>query len=204
MTKQVNLISNDLLPGYGPVQLPTFVLVLCVSIVCAALWLFSAYDTRSQLLAEQAAWQQTAKNQQQALETYQKLYPKMHNQDQLEQQNIELTANLNMRRTTLQDLADQLENAIEGFTQPLLQLSDYDINGLWLDTIQLKDGKRSFSLMGFAQAPELIPQYLTQLGQSDFQGISIAQLSIEKEIKQNKLWRFNLSNDRSLNTEEVR
>ncbi|MFQ3229354.1 hypothetical protein [Reinekea sp.] len=199
MTKQVNLVSSDLLPGYGPVQLPIFILIFCVSLVCAALWVFSAYDTRAQHLEEKAMWQQTAKNQLAALEAYQKLHPKLHNQDQLEQRNIVLTDELNLRRTTLQDLADQLENAIEGFTRPLLQLSDYDVQGLWLDTIQLKDGKRSFNLIGFAQTPELIPEYLAQLGQSDFKGITIQQLSVEKEVAQNQLWRFGLTNDKNLN-----
>ena len=204
MTKQVNLVSSDLLPGYGPVQVPSFVLVFVIALICAALWLFSAFDTRAQLLSEQTIWQQNAKNQQRALETYQKMHPEMHNQEQLEQRNIALTADLNLRRTTLQDLANQLENAIEGFTQPLLQLSDYDVQGLWLDTIQLKDGRRSFSLTGFAQTPELIPEYLSQLGQSDFKGISIQQLSVEKEIEQKQLWRFSLTNDKHLTSTEVR
>jgi hypothetical protein len=176
--------------------------VFVVAIFAGATWVYNAVDTRARLVSEQTIWQQNAKTQQQALEVFQKLNPDMYNEAKLEEANIALTENLNLRRTTLQDLADQLENSIEGFTQPLMQLSDYDVQGLWLDTIQLKDGKRSFSLMGFAQTPELIPEYLTQLGQSDFQGISIQQLSVEKEANQQRLWRFSLTNDKTLKVQE--
>lgn len=204
MTKQVNLVSADLLPGYGPVQLPVFVFVFIGSVICALIWIASAYDTRAKLIEEQKIWQQTSNSQQQALASYQSLHPEMFNEDELEQRNVTLTADLNLRRTTLQDLANQLENSIEGFTGPLNQLSDYDVNGLWLETIHLRNGQRSFSLTGFAQTPELIPEYIAQLGQSDFKGISIQQLSVQKEENRRGLWRFSLSNDKQIDIAEVR
>ncbi|MBU2863498.1 PilN domain-containing protein [Reinekea forsetii] len=204
MTKQVNLVSADLLPGYGPVQLPVFIWVFLASLICAVLWVLSAYNTRAELTAEQMIWKNSASNQQQALVSYQSLHPEMFNEEQLEQLNVSLTADLNLRRTTLQDLADQLENSIEGFTSPLKQLSDYDVNGLWLETIHLRNGQRSFSLTGFAQTPELIPDYIAQLGNSEFKGISIQQLSVQKEANQRGLWRFSLSNDKQIDMAEVR
>jgi Tfp pilus assembly protein PilN len=193
MTRQINLNSKTLLPGYGPVQLPLFLAAIAVALLASGIWSYLAWAQRQSLLAEEQQWNVTLNEQLQALTEFQATNPKVENEPALLAENEKLNQQLKKARETYSGLANQVENAVDGFHQSLTQLSDYDLNGLWLNKITLKDGKRYFSLAGFARNPELIPQYLEQLGQSEFQGLTIAQMSVAKEAD-SELWRFTLSN----------
>ncbi len=196
MTKQVNLLSEDLLPGYGPAQLPLFIKVLLLSAVLASGWVYYAWYERQVLLAEELEWVTKSRQELTNLELFQSQHPDLSNQQELQDTNDRLSLQLKVRRSTFSGLANQIENAVEGFTTPLKTLSDYDLNGLWLNKINLQDGKRLFSIEGVARTPELIPQYLEQLGQSKFSGITIEQFTIEKD-KTSNLWRFTMSNHKT-------
>lgn len=193
MTHQVNLNSQTLLPGFGPVQLPLFIATILVSILAGGVWFYLSWSERQSLLAQEQELQIALESEIQTLAQFQAQYPNLNDEPALQAENEELTAQLLRTRETFSGLANQIENAIEGFNKPLTQLSDYDLNGLWLNKIELKDGKRFFELEGVARSPELIPQYIEQLGESTFSGISIQQLTVTKEDRQN-LWRFTLSN----------
>lgn len=195
MTHQVNLHSDDLLPGYGPWQLPIFVLTIGVAILVSAGSIAYAWYERENLLTLEQEWVGIAQNDLAALDTFQREYPALDNEAELTEENEALSGELQRMRETYSGLADQLENAVDGFTGPLKQLSDYDVNGLWLNRISLRDGTGYFYLSGFARRPELIPEYIAQLGLSSFEGISIQNLSVTKEEDiRPPLWRFNLSN----------
>jgi MSHA biogenesis protein MshI len=196
MTKQVNLNSQRLLPGFGPVQLPFFMVVILISLMLGIAWFFYSWSERQTLLEEELRWVEILKSEQLALTTFQAQYPNVNNEPELQAKNEALTTQLARARETYSGLANQVENAIEGFNAPLVQLSDYDLNGLWLDKISLKDGKRYFSLEGFARTPELIPLYLEQLGESTFQGITIEQLAVAKQ-ENTDLWHFTMSNEQA-------
>lgn len=196
MTRQVNLNNQSLLAGFGPVQLPTFLLVILCAFIAAGIWIYLAWAEQQKLLQEEAQWAITLENELAQLTEFQAQFPNLYNEAELIEQNQNLNLRLAKTRETFSGLANQVENAIEGFNEPLKQLSDYDVDGLWLEKISLKDGKRSFALEGFAQIPALIPQYLEQLGQSSFNGISIEQLSVDKDAEKD-LWRFVLSNERN-------
>jgi len=196
MTRQVNLANKNLLPGFGPVQLPAFLLSLVIALILGVGWILLSVIERQSLLAEESQWIETVEEELDALTRFQKQHPALNNEDQLQKSNQELSNQLQKSRETYSGLANQVENAIEGFNAPLTQLADYDLNGLWLNTISLKDGRRYFSLEGFTRKPELIPQYLEQLGESTFSGITIEQLAVTKEDQQN-LWRFTMSNNQA-------
>ena len=202
MTRQVNLNSQTLLPGYGPVQLPTFIATVCIAIVLGAGWFYYGWSQKNALLKEEQQWLIALEKEIGALNNFQAEHPNTNNEPELIIQNEDLTTQLRIARETYSGLANQLENAIEGFHGPLTQLADYDLNGLWLTHISLKDGKRFFSMNGFARKPELIPQYLEQLGDSTFGGLSIQQLAVKKELKTN-LWGFTLANHPTTLSEEA-
>jgi hypothetical protein len=203
MTRQINLNSRNLLPGFGPVQLPVFVLALCFALIASSVWFYLAWSERQQLLAEEQQWTKTLEQDLAALTNFQNEFPNINNEPELIAKNTELSNELAKARETYSGLANQVENAIEGFNESLIQLSDYDLDGLWLNKIVLQDGRRSFALEGYARAPGLIPLYLEQLGQSTFDGITIKHLDVAKEENAN-LWRFTLSNNRIVSVEGAR
>jgi len=202
MTRQVNLLSDDLLPGFGKVQLPIFLIAALLTLIAAAGWVGVSLMARQALLAEELQWRTTESRSLEQLNQYRQQYPVLNNETELLGINRQLASQLQTARETYSGLANQIENAIEGFHTPLVQLADYDLDGLWLDSIALKDGQRFFTLDGFVRNPELIPQYLDQLGQSSFGGISIDQLAVAKSSDQANLWRFTLSNQREVKTVE--
>lgn len=193
MTHQVNLNQKSILPGYGPVQLPTFLVTTLVAMLLSGVWFSLAWIEHQSLLTEEQEQRQLQAAAQQRLDDFQRQYPKVSNEPELLAQNQALTERLQRSRETYSGLAVQLENSADGFLTPLQQLSDYDLNGLWLSQIRLQDGQRRFLLEGFARDPELIPQYIEQLGQSSFDGISIEYFRLTKQ-ENNALWQFSLSN----------
>jgi len=202
MTRQVNLLRAGLLPGFGPVQLPSFIVGVVISLTVAAVWITSSVLTRQAFLAEELQWRATESSSLEQLNQFRQQYPEINNESQLTGVNLQLAGELQTARETYRGLANQVENAIEGFHTPLIQLAEHDLEGLWLDSIALKDGQRFFSLDGFVRNPELIPQYLKELGQSSFGGISIDQLTVAKSSDQANLWRFTLSNQRTVILQE--
>lgn len=194
MAKQVNLFTEDLLPGYGSVQLPYFIVSALIALLFAAGFVAYSVNIRQQLVLEQQQWQNNAERQALALSQYQQLNPTIQNIDNLAATNAELTTQLEQRRIIFKDLALQLEDSLDGYSPALQQLIDYDIDGLWLDNIYLAGGQNSFTLSGYARSPELIPSYISSLGQSSFQGINITQLSVTKTSPEQSLWQFSLSN----------
>lgn len=201
MTHQVNLNSKQIIPGFGPVQLPMFALVILAALIASGIWIYFSWNERQRLLQEEAQLRESLAVVQEELTRFQSEYPNINNEPELQAENERLSEQLAKARETFSGLANQVENAIEGFHQPLVQLSDYDLDGLWLDTIMLKDGTGFFALEGYSRNPELIPAYIEQLGNSEFSGITIKSLSLTKEAKQN-LWRFTLSNSPSLAQQE--
>lgn len=196
MTKQINLNDHHLLPGYGPVQLPVFLLTLLAAIVVAAAWVFLAWQERQNYLAEEQRWLVQLDTAVENLNSFRERYPNVSNESELLQENQDLTSQLSRARETYSGLANQVENAIEGFHAPLVQLTEYDLDGLWLERILLKDGQRYFALRGVARAPELVPNYIEQLGQSSFQGLNVDYMAIAKDAT-TPTWRFVLSNEPS-------
>ena len=201
MTLQFNLWRNQRLPGYDKVQLPVFIIAILFSFLAAALWLGYYGYRYNQKLQEEAFWTQQAAESLLILNRFQTSNPDLGNEARLQETNQQYAEQLQKSREAYSGLVNQVENAIEGFSQPLAQLSNYDINGLWLSTILLRDGQRAYMLEGFARNPELIPDYLEQLSASSFQGLAIDNLSVIKEQDQSSLWRFVMSNDH-LSTEE--
>jgi hypothetical protein len=203
MTRQINLNSKRLLPGFGPVQLPAFAAALCFALIAGSVWFYIAWAERQKLLAEEEQWSITLEQELTDLTNFQNEFPNINNEPELVARNTELSNELAKARETYSGLANQVENAIDGFNESLVQLSDYDLDGLWLNKITLQDGRRSFALEGYARAPGLIPLYLEQLGQSSFDGITIKHLDVAKEENAN-LWRFTLSNNRIIAAEGAR
>lgn len=195
MARQINLWRNQQLPGYGKVQLPLFISAALISLLVAALWVGYSWYRYEEKLQEEAEWTQRANASLQQLTLFQSTNPDLGNEARLQEINSEYAARLQRSREAYSGLVNEVENAIEGFSDPLAHLSDYDINGLWLNSILLRDGHRAYTLEGFTRNPELIPEYLDQLSQSTFKGLTVDKLSVNKESDTSSLWRFVMSND---------
>lgn len=202
MARQINLWRNQQLPGYGRLQLPAFINALFIALLAAGAWVGYSWYSYQQKLDEEALWQRNADQSAKTLALFKEMNPDLGNEQRLRELNEQYAAELQATREAYAGLVNEVENAIEGFSAPLAHLSDYDINGLWLDTILLKDGHRAFVLKGFARSPDLIPAYLDQLSNSTFSGLVVDQLSVIKDDNRSSLWRFGVSNDRSVNLQE--
>jgi hypothetical protein len=193
MTRYINLMQPDMLPGHGRLQLPAFILVVLITIVGCAGWLTVAWYQQQSLQTELAIWQQQQTRSEQALAQTRSINPQLDTEAALRLENAELTREKNRRESSYSGLATQLDEASLGFSTPLAQLSNYDLDGLWLNRIELRNSQQHLGLTGFTRQPGLVPRYLSQLEGSVFSGITIQNLNIEQTRDDAGLWRFTLA-----------
>ena len=193
MTRHINLMQPDILPGYGRWQVPTFISALLLILIGAAGYGGYHWNLRQTLLDETGYWQSQVQNSQQRLNDFRRENPSMASEADLLQENETLTTRLDERQTALSGLADQLDVSAQGFSEPLASLSNYDLDGIWLTRIELRDSRAHLGLEGFARGPGLVPRYLGQLEGSIFEGLSIQNLNIRQARDDEALWRFTIS-----------
>lgn len=198
MTRYINLMQADMLPGHGRLQLPTFATVLLLALVGSAGWVALSWQQQNRLQSELAEWQQRAARSEQTLQQARSVNPQLDTEAALIQENAELTREKNARETAYSGLATQLDASASGFSTPLTQLSAIDFDGLWLNRIELRNSQQSLGLAGYARQPGLVPRYLSQLEGSVFRGISIQNLNIEQAPEDDTLWRFTLADSASV------
>jgi hypothetical protein len=193
MTRYINLMQSDMLPGHGRLQLPAFAMALLITVIGCAGWLTFAWYQQHSLQAELATWQQQQLGSEQALQQMRSINPQLDTEAALRLENAELTREKNRRESAYSGLATQLGEASLGFSTPLAQLSNYDLDGLWLNRIELRNSQQHLGLTGFTRQPGLVPRYLSQLEGSVFSGITIQNLNIEQTKDNANLWRFTLA-----------
>ncbi|MCH8529855.1 MAG: hypothetical protein LAT65_03290 [Saccharospirillum sp.] len=193
MTRHINLMQPGMLPGFGPWQAPTFILVICVGLLISLAYVGYQWSVAQALATSAADWQQQHLNSERQLEQARRSMPQQVSESDLLDLNQRLTQQLNRRQASLTGLDRQLGQAGQGFYAPLQGLIDYDLEGLWLTRIDLIDSHRHLGLRGFARQPGLIPQYLAQLDGSVFSGLNIRNLNIEQSPTNPALWQFSVS-----------
>jgi hypothetical protein len=193
MTRHINLMQPDMRPGQGRLQLPTFVMVLLLTVIGCAGWITFAWYQQQSLQADLANWQQQQARSEQALQQTRSISPQLDTEAELRLENAELTREKNRRESAYSGLSTQLDEASLGFSTPLAQLSSYDLDGLWLNRIELRNGQQHLGLAGFTRQPGLVPRYLSQLQGSVFSGITIQNLNIEQTEDDADLWQFTLA-----------
>jgi hypothetical protein len=193
MTRHINLMQADMLPGHSRVQLPMFATVLLLALIGSGAWMALTWHLHQTLRADLAQGQQAAARSEQALQQAGKVDPTLATEASLIQANAELTRQRNRRESAFSGLSTQLGESSRGFSTPLTQLSNYDLDGLWLSQIELRNSQQHLGLAGFTRQPGLVPRYLSQLEGSVYRGISIQNLNIEQSIDDQGLWRFTLA-----------
>lgn len=200
MTRHVNLMQADMRPGHGRVQLPTFIVILTLTLMGCGLIAGYHWSMLRSLTAQAQQWQARVDTSAQKLRTFRQANPAMASEADLMQKNQFLTEQLRRRENALSGLAEQLGEASQGFSEPLASLSSHDLEGIWLSRIILQDSRKHLNLEGFARQPDLIPHYLSQLEGSVFEGLSIQNLSIQQAPNDKTLWRFSIADTLDLPT----
>lgn len=193
MTRQINLMQADLLPGHGPIQLPVFVLTLVVALLASAAYLGYHLQVAARLQADRQGWETRVSDSERQLHRLRQANPAVASEAELRRTNDQLSQTLQARQTELSGLASQLDAAASGFAAPLASLADYDLDGLWLTRIELTGSRSRLGLEGLARQPGLVPRYLAQLDGSAFSGLSIRDLDIRQADDSESLWRFSIS-----------
>lgn len=191
MTRHINLMRPNILPGQGRVQLPAFILGVTLTLLGGLGYLGYHLLTATSLQQQIDTEQQRVEDSTLQLHRLRQSYPSIASEADLLVENEALQSRLLSRRAELQGLANQLDTAASGFAQPLDSLSRHDLDGLWLTHIELRDSHSHLELEGLARQPNLIPRYLSQLEGAAFQGLSIRNLNIEQNSDQ--LWRFSIA-----------
>lgn len=193
MTRHINLMQADMLPGHGRLQLPTFAAALALTLFGSAAWIALSWHQQQSLQTELADWQQRTARSELALQQTRSVNPQLDTEAALSQENAELSREKSLRESAYSGLATQLGEAARGFSTPLSQLSNIDFEGLWLSRIELRNSQQHLGLAGYTRQPGLVPRYLSQLEGSVFRGISIQNLNIEQAPDNDNLWRFTLA-----------
>lgn len=191
MTRHINLMTPDMRPGQGPVQLPLFVAVIALTLLAGGLYLGIHALVGATLQHNIDTAQQQVDASALALHRMRQNYPSIASEAELRANNETLQERLNTRRDELRGLTSQIDTAASGFARPLASLSEHDLDGLWLTRIELRDSHSHLELEGMARQPNLIPRYLGQLEGEVFQGLSIRNLSIDQSA--DNLWRFSMA-----------
>ncbi|MEX0623480.1 hypothetical protein [Saccharospirillum sp.] len=198
MTRHINLMQADMLPGHGRLQLPTFATALTLTLLGSAAWIALSWHQQQSLQAELADWQQRAARSELALQQTRSVNPQLDTEAALSQENAKLSQEKSLRESAYNGLATQLGEAARGFSTPLSQLSNIDFDDLWLNRIELRNSQQHLGLAGYTRQPGLVPRYLSQLEGSVFRGISIQNLNIEQVPDNDNLWRFTLADSASV------
>ncbi len=194
MTRHINLMQPDILPGFGRWQVPSFIAAVLVTLIISGLYTLYQWNERQELLDETAYWQGEVVTSQQRLQDFQRANPSMASETELQKENETLKTRLKERESALSGLATQLDISAQGFSQSLANLSNYDLDGIWLTHIQLRDSSAHLGLEGFTRDPGLVPRYLAQLEGSVFDGLSIRNLNIQQAGEEaDNLWRFSIA-----------
>lgn len=192
MTRHINLLQPDMLPGHGRVQLPTFLVTLLLTLVACGLYAGYHWSVKQSLLDETGRWQTRVQDSAQRLREFREANPAMASEADLLARNQQLSERLSERENALSGLADQLGGGSRGFATPLKSLSEYDLEGIWLSRIELRDSQQHLGLRGFARQPGLVPRYLSQLEGSVFEGLNIQDLTIQQVPDDEALWQFSI------------
>lgn len=196
MTRHINLMRADILPGQGRIQLPAFLLALVLTLLSGLGYLGYHAVVAESLQQSIVSTQQEVDDSNLQLHRLRQSYPSIASETDLRASNEALQARLVARRSELQGLANQLDTAALGFSRPLASLAKHDLNGLWLTHIELRDSHSHLELQGMARQPGLIPRYLGQLEGAVFQGLSIRNLDIEQN--NDELWQFSIAESLSI------
>ncbi|WP_108126049.1 PilN domain-containing protein [Saccharospirillum mangrovi] len=191
MTRHINLMTPDMRPGQGRVQLPLFTAVLALTLVAGFVYLGVHAVIGLTIERRIDSAQQRVDASALELHRLRQNYPSIASEADLRANNETLQTRLTARREELHGLTNQIDTVASGFARPLASLSDHDLDGLWLTRIELRDSHSHLELEGMARQPNLIPRYLGQLESSVFQGLSIRNLSIEQSGT--NLWRFTMA-----------
>lgn len=106
-------------------------------------------------------------------------------------------ADLEEQNHALERLIDYLKVVARqqrvGFVAPLAALADqHPPSGLWLNTISLREGGTQMRLQGLSQTPQMLPDYLSRLGQNPaFSGREFARFDVQRG--EDQLFHFDLS-----------
>jgi hypothetical protein len=107
-------------------------------------------------------------------------------------------ADLDEQNHALERLIDYLKVVAAqqrvGFVVPLSALAEqHPPSGLWLDTILLREGGTQMRLQGLSQTPQMLPEYLSMLGQNAaFKGREFARFDMQRS-DDDQLFHFDLS-----------
>lgn len=180
MRQQINLYQDILIDKPKPLQNRQAGAILLVVVCCLGL-LFTYSSYKANVLAAQLS--ELRHNNARAsaqLAELQKLYPEPEKSILLEEKVRRLESEIKNSKTTLKFLGenDHTNNAV--ILESLKGLARHRFSGLWLHRIRLYAGGAEVQLSGSAVRADLVPDYLTLLGEENiFGGKLFSRLKIQ-------------------------
>lgn len=134
------------------------------------------------------------------LEEYSKKYP-MKSLDLGLQDVIDKKKQEKQGKKVLIDFFSQgLNDSNSGFSKYLTALSERHTEGLWLTKIELTKLGKSISLTGSTLKPEILPEYISELGkETAFSGTTFAMMRLGRPDKDSQYLNFTLTSEYQYN-----
>lgn len=174
---------NLYLPRFRPPKFPrevflflitSFLTILGVLVVSIAGWLFNSY-TAAQI--EQLQVEQNQRTNE--LKELTDKLPSLHIDKNLEMRVQRERENVNRHNKIISFLNQDLINDRRSFTSLFEQLSQQQVNGIWLSKIEILNQGSDIQLYGFAKTPEKVSRYILALGEkSAYTGRSFKQINV--------------------------
>jgi len=206
MRPQVNLL-DDLNENEGGLQ-PRKLIVLMILggfIVILATCIQGWYVSQHKI--ELMERKNQFNNSLEELAKVQQQYPNLSFEEQLEKSNSALKDDITEQKNILSLLDTDNKLQTKGFYRYLLSLSNNAREGIWLTEFELMPGSQKARLKGQTVAPALVPEYISDLSNSEFQGTNFSQLRLSRMIENSKIYDFefdsSLSNTSTSNTNKA-
>jgi len=102
-----------------------------------------------------------------------------------------LGAAVNFRRRLLLSVSGVGDSSVIGFADHLDSLARQSVKGVWFTEIMLRQQGNEMALLGFAEKPELLPQYIQNLSKETvFSGQQFNTVKLHVAEKKHHLLRF--------------
>ncbi|MFO7603476.1 MAG: PilN domain-containing protein, partial [Gammaproteobacteria bacterium] len=111
-----------------------------------------------------AALEAALNEQQMEIQQAESRYPAPQEDPRLRQRVSQLQEDLRQKQQILGVLSDGNDGNTRGFADHLGGLANQHLQGLWLSRLTIAQGGQQLGLVGGAQRPELVPQFLQRLG----------------------------------------
>lgn len=179
--QQVNFYTQEFRPSVLPEEIIRLQWHLGLNVLGLVLVGFLLWAWLGVAEYQVVHWQQERQAAQQTLLEEQGRRPPLQESPQLRAQQVQAQQQLQRSQQVLNYLSREPLRASQSFSEPVLQLGEIPVRGVWLSRFWLSDSGQQIRLEGGLSSPDVLSSYVGALGQqSGFQRYAFRQIDVQR------------------------